>query len=382
MDIREITLADMAQEAEKRELMLPIEQTEIWARYQATIPGRTPWGALAASVDGEDVAYAAFFDYETHGYHYLNSIHGPIWVHEPTEEEESELAQALTDYLHKHDRKQVFIRMAVKHDIVESHPVLSTLPYDHTVVIDITGGDDAILSRMKPRGRRDVRKALRESPATCADETEAATKSFEEYYQVMVETGKRDGFAPAPISDYEDMIRDLGPEHCRVYAGRVDGKVATWSIVTISGKRAVRYYGASLNEFMRQHVTDKLVYFECCDLSANKGITSYDMMGIGSEFAPSLMGLNEFKCKFTKETTEVAPSRDIPVRHGFYTLLIKARDVVVSRRRHAEDDAEKKRRAERDAARAQKAVHEEKKQAEEAKEKAEAAKDASEGAGK
>ena len=46
------------------------------------------------------------------------------------------------------------------------------------------------------------------------DETEQASKSFDEYYGVMVDTGKRDGFAPAPKQDYEDMIQELGPEHC------------------------------------------------------------------------------------------------------------------------------------------------------------------------
>ena len=54
-----------------------------------------------------------------------------------------------------------------------------------TVVIDVTGGDEEILSRMKPRGRRDVRKALREAPVTCADETEQATADFSEYYAIM-----------------------------------------------------------------------------------------------------------------------------------------------------------------------------------------------------
>ena len=84
--------------------------------------------------------------------------------------------------------------------------VLSTVPYDQTVVIDITGGDDEILARMKRRGRRDVRKSLRECPAEVADETDKALTDFSEYYDVMVETGQRDGFTPAPMSDYSDMI--------------------------------------------------------------------------------------------------------------------------------------------------------------------------------
>lgn len=42
------------------------------------------------------------------------------------------------------------------------------------------------------------------------------------------------------------MIRILGPEHCRVFAGRdPEGKVVTWAISTISGTHAVYYYAAS-----------------------------------------------------------------------------------------------------------------------------------------
>ena len=76
---------------------------------------------------------------------------------------------------------------------------------------------------------------------------------------------------------------------------------------------------------MRKHVTDKLVYFECCDLGANKAVTGYDMMAIGSEFSPKLMGLNEFKTKFTKQVTPVAPDRDLPLKKLFYKALVTAK---------------------------------------------------------
>ena len=52
-----------------------------------------------------------------------------------------------------------------------------------------------------------------------------------------------------------------------------------------------------------------------------------DLMGIGSDFAPSLKGLNEFKTKFSKEVTPVAPDRDVPVRKTTYALLHKVKDV-------------------------------------------------------
>ncbi len=322
---KEISIEQLEATAADLGINLPIEQTAVWATYQATIEGRTPWGCVALEEDGNVLALVSLFDYETHGYHYLRAGHGPVWASEPTPERESAGIEALAAYARSKDKRQRFMRLGIKAEISASVPVLSGVPYDHTVIIDVTGTEEDILSRMKPRGRRDVRKALRESPVTCADETELALKSFEEHYDVMRETGQRDGFAPAPCSDYEDMIRILGKEHCRVYAGRLDGRVVTWSIVTINGTRAVRYYGASRNETMRQHVTDKLVLFECCDLGTNKGCLDYDMMGIGSEFSPSLMGLNEFKTKFTKQVAEVAPDRDVPLSKVFYKALTTAK---------------------------------------------------------
>lgn len=299
----------------------PIEQLPVWQEYEATIPGRSFWGYVAF-YDGDEVAaVAALQQYETHGYRYLRARHAPVWAQAPDAARESAALQALASFVRAKDKKQVFIRLAVDAELPETRPCLSTLPYDTTAVIELAGGEDEILARMKPRGRRDVRKALRESEAVCADETERAAASFEEYYEIMRETGARDGFAPAPIDDYRNMIALLGPERCRVFAGRVDGRVVTWSIVTISGDVATRYYGASRSEG-RRHATDKLVLFESCALG-ERGVAVYDLMGIGSEFQPATMGLNEFKTKFAKDgVRHVAPDRDLPLNRVFYRTLV------------------------------------------------------------
>ncbi|KAB8289117.1 peptidoglycan bridge formation protein FemAB [Bifidobacterium ramosum] len=329
--LQAVTPAELEQAAAERGVTLPIEQTAIWATYQADIPGRTPWGAYLIQRDGETVAFISLIDFETHGYHYLRSLHGPTWVAKPDEAEEREAVEALTKAVHAKDGKVAFLRIDLWY-ADGTKPVLSTVPYDQTVVIDVTGGDDAILTRMKRRGRRDVRKALRECPAECADETTQALADFAEYYDVMVETGERDGFTPAPMSDYEDMIGALGEDHCRVFAARIDGRVVAWSIVTVNGAHAVRYYAGMRSEVMRLHVTDKLLYQECCMLGA-RGIAEYDLMGIGSDFAPSLKGLNEFKTKFTEEVTPVAPGRDVPIKKAFYASLCALQQVRRSLRK-------------------------------------------------
>jgi lipid II:glycine glycyltransferase (peptidoglycan interpeptide bridge formation enzyme) len=106
-----------------------------------------------------------------------------------------------------------------------------------------------------------------------------------------------------------------------------DGSVATWSICTISGKRATYYYAASRTDTRRSGVTDKLFYFACCELGA-RGCEDFDLMGIGSDFSPSLKGLNTFKTKFAKEVTHVAPDRDVPVKGGFYRSLQMGKRVL------------------------------------------------------
>ena len=335
MQLRELTFQRLEQEAASLGVTLPIEQTEAWSRLQETIDGRSLWGCFKLQDGERTVALLVLYDFATHGYHYLRAVHAPVWAlpGRPTPEQEQAALDAIAGYVRRRDRRQLFVRLAVAAELPVTRPTLSGVPYDRTVVIDLSGSDEDILSRMKPRGRRDVRKALREAQLECADETDRAAGDFSEYYQVMCETARRDGFSPAPMSDYQDMIRILGPGRCRVFAGRdPEGKVTSWSIVTVSGTRAVRYFAAS-GGGARRGATDKLLYSECCAL-AREGVRDYDLMGIGSDFAPSIMNLNEFKTKFTKEVAEVAPDRDLPLRAGLYAAL-QSRQRARRRRREA-----------------------------------------------
>lgn len=338
IEVRDLTTEQMEERARAAGAALPIEQTELWSRFEATVPGRSPWGACEILRDGSPLGYVSFIQYETHGYRYLRAHHAPVWVAELDPSQEDEALAALAEHLRRRDGRQVFARIAVAPELERCRETLSTVPYDTTVVVDLTGGDEEILARMKPRGRRDVRKALRECPAECADETERALGSFDEYHALMRDTAERDGFFCAPLDFFEAMIRTLGPEHCRVFAGRIDGEVVTWAIDTVYEGRAVHYYAASKSGSARTHATDKLVYFECCALSA-LGATSFDLMGIGSERFPAIRSLNEFKTKFSKETVPVAPDRDLPLRPRLYGALVAAKGLRARLRERAAGEA-------------------------------------------
>ena len=119
MQIEQIGLSELEQRAEELKLTLPIEQTHQWASYQATIEGRSPWRCVRFADDDRTLALASLMDFETHGYHFLRSEHGPVWVEEPSETLEAQAITALCDYVRSEHKAAAFIRMAVKHATME-----------------------------------------------------------------------------------------------------------------------------------------------------------------------------------------------------------------------------------------------------------------------
>lgn len=137
------------------------------------------------------------------------------------------------------------------------------------------------------------------------------------------------------MSDYVDMISNLGPDHARVFAARIDGKVVAWSIVTINGDHAVYYYACMRTEIMRQHVPDKLIYVICCTLG-EQGCTVLDLMGIGNDFAPSLKSLNGFKTKFSESIAQISAGRHsgqegiLPFAHAAAVAASQTAQVIIA----------------------------------------------------
>ncbi|QHO90979.1 GNAT family N-acetyltransferase [Actinomyces sp. 432] len=314
--------------AEEAGTTLPIEQTAAWDAFDAAMDGREPWGRLVyETAAGQPRALISLTRMNVRGFPYLWARHAPVWLgQEPSAAEETELRELLTEGVRFHDPAVVFVRLHCTHPAPGLHELLQTMAYDHTVILDLDRpDDDAFLASFKPRGRRDVRKALRNTELTYHDETDRAEEVFAELYQILLETGDRDGFHAAPEETYRTMLRTLGPDHCRLYVARRNGGQAlAWSIDTVWGDGAGRYYAASTAEGRRGRAADALLYKEGCWLR-ERGVRTWDLMGAGSERTPELNGVGSFKGKFTAEGTVAIPGPwDVPVRPRVYVGLVRA----------------------------------------------------------
>lgn len=307
------------QKAKEVGVDLPLEHTPAWARYERAL-GREPLGHFV----WEDRAFIAPVKMTGRGFTYAWAKHGPVWAGEPTADDEQQFRATLAEYL---PAGLAFVRLHATHRSADLSELLQTLTFDRTVVLDLTKNEEELMASMKKRGRRDVRKALRNELAF-ADETDRFDEAFGKAYALLVETGARDKFGIAPENQYRTMMKELGPDHARFYTIRDGQDLLCWGIVTLNEQLATYYYAASSAAGRKAGGPDCLVWSMANDLRS-RGVKSFDLMGIDSDRAPQLRGVRDFKTKFSEEIIEVPGAWDYPLRPRFYRALRRA--LVVKR---------------------------------------------------
>lgn len=306
--------------AQSAAVPLPLEQSGAWDRFDEAVEGREPWRRFKWMLDGEVAAVISLTLLEGRGFTYLWAKHGPIWFTEPTTVMERQFRRGLARIAREADRSLAFIRLHAQpaEDLAD---LLQSVTYDRTVVLNLMPSDDDRLGAMKKRGRRDVRKALRDDTMVAAEETQQALDVFPQLYELLVETGSRDDFGILPRQTYEQMLTALGSTHARLFTVRREGRPLCWGICTVNGTHASYYYAASNEEGRRAGAPDLLVWSMSRFLKES-GVEMFDLMGIDSDRAPQLAGVRGFKTKFSEEITQIPGAWDYPLRPLFYRGLV------------------------------------------------------------
>lgn len=318
---RLVPLSDTEFAALTADIDLPVEQSLAWDGYDRAVPGRRPWKRLAFYAAGEPAAVVALSEYLGRGFRYLWAKHGPVWLAEPTPQLERAFEERLVAGVRAVDPRMVFLRIHAAHPTENHHPLLQSVTYDRTVVVELAGrSDEEILATMKKRGRRDLRKGLREQPVEATEETGLSAVAFEEMYAVLEETARRDGFGLHPPSVYTTMLESLGPDVARLFVARHQGTVQAWTLVTVHDGAATAYYAASTAEG-RAHDAPTQLYWHIIRTLRDEGAATFDLMGVGSDIAPSLEALTTMKTKFSEDVTQVPAAWDLAVRPRTYAAL-------------------------------------------------------------
>ncbi len=178
---------------------------------------------------------------------------------------------------------------------------------------------------MKQKGRYNIKIA--EKSGCEVQRVEFSQESLAIFIKLLDETIERDGFSGNSKAYYSELLQSRTHPNEGLYVATLNGIPVAAAILTITGKTAVYYYGASSSEAdLRKYMPAYLLQWEMMRAAKQAGCAQYDFLGIASPDAKDqhLVGVSDFKAKFGGNI-RVWPTKQIailrPTTYFLYKIL-------------------------------------------------------------
>ncbi len=195
---------------------------------------------------------------------------------------------------------------------------LRKAPIDLTVadalVVDISGTEDELLSRMKSKTRYNIRLSERKGVRIFA----ASKEMLPVFYDLYRETAERNGFAVCEYRYFSALFSvdadaaDASEVHFLLAAA--DGDVLAGAIVAVSAQTATYLFGASSCRH-RNMMGASAVQWGAIRLARARGCVTYDMGAVPPADDPGhpFYGMYRFKAGFGGKVVHRSGSWDFPL---------------------------------------------------------------------
>lgn len=186
----------------------------------------------------------------------------------------------------------------------------------NTMLLDISGSEDEVMGRMKPKWRYNIRLAERKGVQLVP----AGPDDFADFYRVYRETGERDKFIVRPY-DYcrLEWQTFLDAGLASFWLAKYEGQTLAGIMPFALGKRMWYFFGASGNQH-RNLMPNHLLQWRAIQWGRERGCSEYDMWGIPDilEEGQPLWGVYLFKQGFGAQVVRWAGARDAVLRPALY----------------------------------------------------------------
>lgn len=200
------------------------------------------------------------------------------------------------------------------------------LAAEHTVMIDLRGSEDEMLSKMRRQTRYEVRRAQKLGITV---ERSNSKEIFEEFHGVQLETAKRQGFIPPSLKTLMAEREAFGDKITIYVAKTAEGEKIAYGMIIGDGKEADYYEAASTPLNRKLPGAYALLWQAMCDLKA-EGFERFNLWGIAPAGQPNhrYAGVTTFKTGFGGEIVEYVPAHDLVLSKVGYL-----KDLVVEKAR-------------------------------------------------
>lgn len=238
-----------------------------------------------------------------------------------------------------HEQNCVFVRMRPNIADTDKHRELAKnlglvlspmhLHAEHTVMLDLTKSEDELMAEMRRQTRYEVRRATKLGIKV---EYLTSKKAFNDFYDLQLETAKRQGFIP---SERKLILaqHDIFGDKARIYTASLDGKKLAQGLILMQKPEAIYHEAASTLDGRKYPGAYALQWQVMKDAKA-MGIDRYNLFGIAPPNSPHhrYAGVTTFKTGFGGEQVAYLPAHDLVIKPLHYKLV------------HILEEARKKRR--------------------------------------
>jgi len=192
---------------------------------------------------------------------------------------------------------------------------LRKAPVDLTVadslVVDLTGCQDDVFARMKPKTRYNVRLAERRGVHVFA----AGPELLPVFFDLYLQTAERDGFAARDYDYFRALFAELVAGHdaaeLHFLLAAHESDILAGAIVALCGQTAYYLFGASSNQ-KRNRMGPYAVQWSAMRLARANGCRHYDMGAVSPVADPGhgYYGLYRFKAGFGGQVVHRSGSWD------------------------------------------------------------------------
>lgn len=188
-----------------------------------------------------------------------------------------------------------------------------------TLILDITKPEQDLLNQMHSKTRYNIQLAQKKGVKVQGSKFEESR--FEDFWNLMEQTTKRDGFHSHTKEYYKKLLEIPGTE---LFIAECDGKIIVANIVVFYEKTAIYLHGASDYEY-RNLMAAPLLQWEQIKEAKKHGCTQYDFWGIDEIKWP---GVTRFKKSFNGKEVEYPGAYDLVFQPFWYRIYQNARKIL------------------------------------------------------
>ena len=185
-----------------------------------------------------------------------------------------------------------------------------------TLILDLSKTKEELLANMHQKTRYNIRLAKKKG----VEITEAGPERFNEFWQLMRETVKRDDFRLHNRGHYEKLL-SINDNYIRLLIAEYKDRIIAANMVSFFGDTAAYLHGASGNDY-RNVMAPYLLQWRAIKTAKDKGCQYYDFFGIDKIKWP---GVTRFKKGFGGNEVEYPGTFDLVYNKPWYTIYKLAR---------------------------------------------------------